>query len=126
MQLALVKYVTIPSILILTSDEKKKLMCMMEALYEITGVLPQVYMATKTQENLYVRLRQIAAYCLRKNTKLSLKDIGILQGHRDHSTIIHSCKKVEDWLSDIPGYSDEKKLIEQVFELYGKKCEAFI
>lgn len=110
----------------LTKDEKKKLMFMMEALYEVTGVLPQMYMNTKSKENTYVRLRQIAAYCLRKNTKLSLKDIGILQGYRDHSTIIHSCNKVEDWLSDVPGYSEEKELINEIFQIYGKKCEAYI
>ena len=126
MQSALVKYVTIPSTLLLTNEEKRKLINLMEALYEVTGVLPQLYMSTKSRETAYVRLRQIAAYCIRKNTRLSLREIGIMQGFRDHSTVIHSWKLVSTWLDGIPGYSYEKKLVESIMECYGKKCEATV
>jgi chromosomal replication initiation ATPase DnaA len=49
-----------------------------------------------------------------------------MQGFRDHSTVIHSCKIVEDWMSGTPGYSYEKKLVESIIECYGKKCEVAV
>ncbi|MEM9081238.1 MAG: chromosomal replication initiator protein DnaA [Verrucomicrobiota bacterium] len=40
--------------------------------------------------------RQVAMYLSRKMTKNSLKEIGDAFGGRDHGTIIHACKKVEN------------------------------
>jgi len=42
--------------------------------------------------------RQIAMYLMRKKTSLSLPEIGHLFGGRDHSTVIHSIKKIEKLL----------------------------
>ncbi len=39
--------------------------------------------------------RQIAMYLVRELTNLSLPDIGRSFGGRDHSTVLHACKKVE-------------------------------
>ena len=39
--------------------------------------------------------RQIAMYLARELTNLSLPDIGRNFGGRDHSTVLHACKKVE-------------------------------
>jgi chromosomal replication initiator protein len=39
--------------------------------------------------------RQIAMYLTRELTNLSLPDIGRYFGGRDHTTVIHACKKVE-------------------------------
>lgn len=98
----------------------------MESLYEVTGVLPQLYMNTRSRETAHVRLRQISAYCMRKFTRLTLREIGIVQGFRDHSTVIHSCEIVENWMCGTPGYSYEKQLVESIMECYGKKCEVTI
>ena len=38
--------------------------------------------------------RQVAMYLLRQFTELSLVDIGRVFGGRDHSTVIHACRKV--------------------------------
>ena len=43
--------------------------------------------------------RQIAMYLIRKMTNLSLPDIG-REFHRDHSTVIHAVRKVENALAD--------------------------
>ena len=40
--------------------------------------------------------RQIAQYCFRKYSALSLFEIGVIFGNRHHSTIIHSCEVVID------------------------------
>ena len=39
--------------------------------------------------------RQIAMYLTRKLTSLSLPEIGSAFGGKDHTTVLHSCKKIE-------------------------------
>jgi chromosomal replication initiator protein len=46
--------------------------------------------------------RQVAMYLIRELLDLPLTEIGRLFGGRDHSTVIHSVKKVEDDMSDDP------------------------
>ncbi len=43
--------------------------------------------------------RQIAMYLTRKLTDTSLPAIGKIFGGKDHSTVIHACKKTEDKLA---------------------------
>jgi chromosomal replication initiator protein len=45
-----------------------------------------------------VRARHIAAYLMRECTGLSLVDVGELLGGRDHTTILNSISKVEQWM----------------------------
>jgi len=40
--------------------------------------------------------RMVAMYLARENTNLSLKTIGIYFGGRDHSTVVHACKIIEE------------------------------
>lgn len=46
--------------------------------------------------------RQIGMYLARKLTPLSLAQIGTYFGGRDHSTVLHACRKVEQALADDP------------------------
>ena len=39
--------------------------------------------------------RQIAMYLIRENTSSSLPEIGRAFGNKDHSTVLHSCRKVK-------------------------------
>ena len=39
--------------------------------------------------------RQVGMYLARKLTPLSLQQIGAYFGGRDHSTVLHACRKVE-------------------------------
>ncbi len=48
----------------------------------------------KKKNNAVVLPRQIAMYIIRKKTSLSFPEIGDLFGGRDHSTVIHSIKKI--------------------------------
>lgn len=43
--------------------------------------------------------RQIAMYLARKHTQSSLQDIGAAFGGRDHGTVIHATKTIEDKMS---------------------------
>jgi chromosomal replication initiator protein len=49
--------------------------------------------------------RQVSMYLARKLTRLSLEQIGEFFGGRDHSTVLHACRKVEQALSDDPALS---------------------
>ena len=52
----------------------------------------------KTRRKEVVKPRQIIMYILRKDFGTSYPSIGDKLGGRDHTTVIHSCKKVEDEL----------------------------
>lgn len=65
-------------------------------------------MAGKIRKREMVRLRQAAMYLLKKNTDLTLKDIGMAYGGRDHSTVIHARKAVRNALQ---GYCDDIKTV---------------
>ncbi len=44
--------------------------------------------------------RQMAMYLIRKYTGIGFKDIGSYFGGKDHTTILHACKKVEEGLEN--------------------------
>jgi chromosomal replication initiator protein len=43
--------------------------------------------------------RQVGMYLARQLTSLSLEQIGAYFGGRDHSTVLHACRKVEQALT---------------------------
>ncbi len=55
--------------------------------------------------------RQIAMYLSRKLTSSSLIEIGEKFGGKDHSTVLHSIKKIEERISNDPSF---KEMIEQL------------
>ena len=52
----------------------------------------------KSRKRHFVKARFIAMYCIKNNTSLTLKTIGDMVG-RDHTTIIHSLRTIENTLS---------------------------
>lgn len=55
-------------------------------------------LAGKTRKRQIVIARQLSMFLAKKLTDASLKAIGASFGGRDHSTVIHSCKAVQDLL----------------------------
>jgi chromosomal replication initiator protein len=55
--------------------------------------------------------RQIAMYLSRHQTNLSLPEIGACFGGKDHTTVLHSCKKIE---KEIQVNNQLKNIIEQL------------
>lgn len=55
---------------------------------------------SKSRHRNIVLPRQIFTYLARHHTNTSLPEIGKFLGGRDHSTIIHSCKKIESELKE--------------------------
>ena len=58
--------------------------------------LPVEKLAGKTRKRSIVIARQLSMYLAKKLTNKSLKAIGENFGGRDHSTVIYSCKSVQD------------------------------
>lgn len=50
----------------------------------------------------HVIARSMAMYLLRQNTNLSFHDIGKLFGNRDHTTVIHACRKTAVLIDNEP------------------------
>ncbi|MFC2513114.1 MAG: helix-turn-helix domain-containing protein, partial [Prevotella denticola] len=64
-----------------------------------------------------VMARQVSMYMAQKYTKMPASRIGKLVGNRDHSTVIHSCSKIEDRLKIDKGFFAEMTSIESSFKL---------
>ena len=72
---------------------------------------------SKSRKRDYVVARQVTMYLAQKFTKMPASRIGKLVGNRDHSTVIHSCSKVEERLKMDAAFSDEINSIENSFKL---------
>ena len=72
---------------------------------------------SKSRKRDYVVARQVTMYLAQKYTKMPASRIGKLVGNRDHSTVIHSCSKVEERLKMDATFSDELLSIENAFKL---------
>jgi chromosomal replication initiator protein len=59
--------------------------------------LRQLQSRARTRELLTAR--QVSMYLVRQLTRLSLEQIGAYFGGRDHSTVLHACRKVEEALT---------------------------
>ena len=72
---------------------------------------------SKSRKRDYVVARQVTMYLAQKYTKMPASRIGKLVGNRDHSTVIHSCSKVEERLKIDQDFCDELVSIESAFKL---------
>ena len=59
----------------------------------------------KSRAKQIVEARHVAMYLLREDAELALKQIGLLLGHRDHSTVIHGVQKITNCLIADPRLS---------------------
>ena len=69
-------------------------------------------LSDKTRRREIVQARQVAMYCCKKMTTQPLKTIGLRFGGRDHSTVIHACRAVENRLDVEPGFKHELERIQ--------------
>jgi len=58
--------------------------------------IPHDLIIGETRKKAVAQARQVAMYLAKTLTKSSLKTIGLHFGGRDHSTVIHACKTVQD------------------------------
>ena len=61
-----------------------------------------------------VKPRQVAMYLLREELKYSFTNIAEKLGNRDHTTIIHACKKIEEEINKNPILAQEITLLKEM------------
>jgi chromosomal replication initiator protein len=79
--------------------------------------IPTNKVKDKTRKQEIVEARQIAMFLAKKFTESSLKTIGLHFGGRDHSTVIHAVRTIENLLENNPKYDRILKELEQKIEL---------
>jgi len=67
------------------------------------------------RSRIFVAPRQLAMYLIRKHTSLSLPQIGIEFGGRDHTTVLYSCEKLEEEIGSNKEFAERLRLIESQF-----------
>lgn len=85
----------------------------------ILGVVAEFYsirvadLLSKNRHRSVAFPRQVCMHLARKVTRHSLKEIGLHFGGRDHTTVIHAVKTVEEHQRDDPGFSLVLEKLEQ-------------
>lgn len=69
----------------------------------------------KSRKQELVLARQVVMYLASKHTKLSKSQIGRRVANRDHTTVLHSCAKIDEKLKIDSKFSEEIKKIERLF-----------
>jgi len=67
--------------------------------------IPIPALAGKSRAKPIAEARHVAMYLLREDGDLALKQVGLLLGHRDHSTVIHGVQKIAQALISDPKIS---------------------
>ncbi len=73
--------------------------------------LTEANLVAKTRKREIVQARQIAMFFSRELTQTSLASIGAQIGNKDHATVLHSCKTVENLMETDKMF---RQLIEQL------------
>jgi len=66
----------------------------------------------------FVKPRQIVMYLLREELRYSYTSIAEKMGNRDHTTVIHACKKIAEEIEKNPVFSQEITILKEL--LYNK------
>ena len=74
----------------------------------------------KSRKRNLVEARQVSMFLAQKYTKMPASRIGKLIAGRDHSTVIHSCEKVEERMKIDTGFCNEINQIEKSLRLKTK------
>jgi chromosomal replication initiation ATPase DnaA len=88
---------------------------------DVLGVPRELWEYRRSRKTDEVTIRHIYSYFLRVKADMTLKNIASQMGHRNHTTIINSLRKVDNWLSVPTMYRKENQIIKQIEQLYGEK-----
>ncbi len=69
---------------------------------------------TASRKREIVQARQITMYLIKKHTELSLSQIGIQVGNRNHTTVLHSINTVKDLMEIDKGFRSDMTEIEKL------------
>jgi len=68
-------------------------------------------MVSKKRSRSIARPRQLAMSLSKELTDLSLPDIGQAFGGRDHTTVLHACRKIEQLMREDPQLAEDRRLL---------------
>ena len=102
-------------------SEERKAILIYEAIknYYINNYELDCEIKDKVRKRQIVEIRQLSHYFVRKNTKLSYADIGILIGDKDHATVMHSIKQVNNLKDSDKLFSKRYKELEAYLVVHG-------
>ncbi|MDR1878519.1 MAG: chromosomal replication initiator protein DnaA [Bacteroidales bacterium] len=63
-----------------------------------------------------VLIRQISMYFSKKYTKFSLAQIGLQCGNKDHATVLHACRTVENLIKTNPDFREKMEEIDVILK----------
>ncbi len=81
------------------------------AVCEVFSVTP-TDMVSKRRARVIARPRQVAMYLCKKLTKRSLPDIGRRFGGRDHTTVMHAVKRIDQLRAEDPSFNAQIEAVE--------------
>ncbi len=73
-------------------------------------------MTSKRRARIIARPRQVAMYLSKKLTKRSLPDIGRRFGGRDHTTVMHAVKRIEELRADDASFNAQIEAVEEALK----------
>ena len=80
--------------------------------------IPEDLVRARTRKREVVQARQVAMYFSKEITKHSLKTIGLHFGGRDHSTVIHAVRSVDDQIETDPSFREMVVSVRKKLELH--------
>ena len=81
--------------------------------------IPYDLIIGETRKKGVVLARQVAMYLAKTLTKSSLKTVGLHFGGRDHSTVIHACKSVQEKITHDVKFREELEKLSQLCKYTG-------
>lgn len=102
--------------LIKNTAKPKKIMSIEEVVRAVSGFysIETESIYEKTRRKDIIRPRQIIMYLLRKDFNISYPAIGQKIGNRDHTTVIHSCDKIEREMKENPAVEQELNQVRSI------------
>ena len=80
--------------------------------------IPEDLVRARTRKREVVQARQVAMYFSKEITNHSLKTIGLHFGGRDHSTVIHAVRSVEDQVDTDPSFREMVGNVQKKLEMH--------
>jgi len=103
--------------IIKTSERKVSPDKILEMVGEFYGFSKDDLLCQRREKNL-VLARQVAMYLLRKKLSLSLPEIGVRLGNKDHTTVKYACEKIEENIKKDVNFKKEIEAIEERIESF--------
>ena len=73
-------------------------------------------MSSARRAQMVARPRQVAMYLAKQLTSRSLPEIGRKFGNRDHTTVMHAIKKIDQLSKADPGFAEDVELLKRMLE----------